>query len=192
MSSRRPKTANAVAAEIRRRRFQLPAPRPVRRNRVSVSIDFFPEPARKGFCRRRIRPRRAAAAPAIASRSALSGAGRRRGLFSAAPAGARHARLLPGDPSPRRQHRSFRAALHFGNHFSRRQVNYPFPILVAGKGFADLSLFAAALSPRRFPANRKPSSFSTCGFGVERLAESMAGKLTQKLAVEVISLLMKY
>ena len=65
MSPRRSKAPNTFAAEIWRRRFQLFASRSIRRTRVSVSSYLFLEPARRRFCRRRIRSCGATTAPAI-------------------------------------------------------------------------------------------------------------------------------
>ena len=59
--------------------------------------------ARRGLHRRRVRADRAAAAHAVARRGGAARQGRRGRLRGAPPAGARHARRLPGRHAPRRQ-----------------------------------------------------------------------------------------
>ena len=71
-----PNPADAAAAEVRRRRLQLPAPRSLRRDGLSAAGDGAAERTRPRLRRRRIHAGRAAAAPAVGWRGRSAQAGR--------------------------------------------------------------------------------------------------------------------
>ena len=110
VSSRRPKPRNTIAAQIWRRRLQPFASGFIRRRRVSVSSYLLLKPARQTILTAansssaEQQPRRQSRVEVLAPESGRCGH-----LCSSSSAGARRARLLPRQPSPRRQHHSLQA-----------------------------------------------------------------------------------
>jgi hypothetical protein len=103
-------------------RLQLPAPRPVRRPRVSASGRDPALRARTGLHRWRVRPYRAATAHAESGRSRATAPGRCGRIRCPQPARSRHQRNVPRQPPARRQPPAHGHASHGRDHLSRREV----------------------------------------------------------------------
>src|SRR6266542_898266 len=113
---------HAFAAEIRDRRFQLPASGPLRRACISAAGDLPALAAGSRFHRRRIPAHRAAPTPAVARRSRAAGRGRGRDFRGAPQAGRGHPRVLSREFAARREPAAQWRALHARRDFSRCQI----------------------------------------------------------------------